>query len=752
MVFYLIKVLFEFLFYIVLFSRPEHRNHTSGVNKRVTDENEKMELPEVNVECKYLPTINDDIVYGESSKLFNKAYEIDGFVFTEEPFRRDDILQEFEIQNVRENAKFNDTDVRSNVLRFAIQETPYGIIINSNILVTDNNYHTIISDQEKCIVCDMQAESPGEHIKLDTHKANLEKYKPLNEYDGVIRKIDEEYYCSVCNRIFNKTLIDEHYNGKDHEDKTLYAINRASDVLDNFNLNNDKNEATAYHFDRNNVAWDASDETCNVDDCCVTSNVTNNNVINNVSGNSSDNGSDSSSRKLSYASIAKTPSTPKYIDIILNGQNVQVKFDAWHMILTTTQNKFTCMVCVGFYHISQKTKHCSDQTHLDKLSECETVKKYPKHIIRKINDRFYHCGNCNKLQLSTDIDDHVDFVHLKKQKTTQNNVIQTNENNEKNDVKNNVVSRNDRVIFNESNRNENQMPLNQNASMILSCYFIYVNQFYFTLRVSLISYNMVYKRPNDYHCFKCNCVLPELGMRRHIHEQSHIEKMAFTPFEPYFGVNLIRLINTTYHCCNCNVIVTKDNLTAHLTWQALHETKVDKKQRKIDLKSGIKQIDIELKKESFYTSNNESDIVILTHIEVKPNKNICLKKANKIIVYNDNAVKVSWDAWQSIYKKIDGYRCYMCQADVKNYEINAHISDGRHIYLIENTFERNYLPHLLRKVDENILNCLTCNMLVSSKEHIISKHINGKKHKDINISLKVNCANIPDSSEVIFKL
>ncbi|XP_047542899.1 uncharacterized protein LOC125075245 [Vanessa atalanta] len=883
-----------------------------------------MELPEVNVQCKYLPNINDDVAYGGSSKLFNKAYEIDGFVFTEEPFRKEDLLQEFEIQTVRENTKFNDTGERSNVLRFAIQETPHGIIINSNILVTDNNYHTIISDQGKCIVCGRQTENPGEHIKLDTHKANLEKYKPLNEYDGVIRKIDEEYYCSVCNRIFKKTLIDEHYNGKDHEDKTLYAINRASDVLNNFNLNNDENKATVYHFDRNNIACDASDETCSVDDRYVKNNVTKNNVISNVSENSSDNGSDSSSRKLSYASIAKTPSTPKYIDIILNGENVQVKFDAWHMILTTRRNEFTCMVCVGFYHVSQKAKHCSDQTHLDKLSKCENVKKYPKHIIRKINERFYHCGNCNQLQLCTDIDDHVDVVHLKKQKPTQNNVTQTNVNNENHVVKNNVISRNDRVIFNESNQNENQMPLNQNASTILSCYYIYVNQFYLTLRVSLISYNMVYKRPNDYYCFKCNCILPELGMRRHIHEQSHIEKLAFTPFEPYFGVNLIRLvnqsahcticnimfnvplitahindqmhrillnqaltvpynvitpsmppsmppidaatnqipiestsvihskmelqetkkniesnekktsddlkiesyngefvylkykntyakvtfnaynsllcigdgswycficaqvvfgllkdhiespehvlrlkefkfidkhvkhllrqINTTYHCCNCNVLVTKDDLPAHLTWQAFHETKIDKKQRKIDLKSGIKQIDIELKKESFYMSNNESDIVILTRIDVKPSKNIYLKKTNKIIIYNNKAVKVSWDAWQSIYKKIDGYRCYMCQADVKNYEINTHISDDKHIYLIENTFERNYLPHLLRKVNENILNCLTCDMLVSSKEHIISKHINGKKHKNINSSLNVNCANIPDSNEVIFKL
>ncbi|XP_046976060.1 uncharacterized protein LOC124542169 [Vanessa cardui] len=894
MVFYLIKVLFEFLFYIILFSRPEHRNDTSNVNKRVTDENDKMEIPEVTVECKYLP--NDDVfTYGGSSKLFNKAYEIDGYVFTEVPFRYETILQEFEIQTE------NTTDNRSNVLRFSIQETPHGIIINSNILVTENNYHTIISDQEKCVVCDMQVELPGEHIKLDTHKANLDKYKPLNEYDGVIRKINEEYYCSVCNVLFKKTHVDEHYNSINHEEKTLNAVNRASDVLDNINLNNEVNDQLNRY-----IACDDND-TCNVD--CVTSDVKSNvtnNVISNVSGNISDNSSDGSSRKLSYASIAKTPPTPKYIDIMLHGEKVQVKFDSWHMILSTRRNEFTCMACVGLYHISQKAKHCSEQTHLDKLGKCEIVMKYPKHFIRKINERYYHCGNCNELQLCSDIDDHIDFVHLKKQRTTKNN----DETIKNNVVKNNVISRNDTVTT-----NQNEI-LNQNSSMILSCCYIYINQFYCLLRVSLISYNMVYKRPNDYYCFKCNCVLPELGMRRHIHEQSHIEKLAITPFESYFGVNLIRLvnqsahcticnimfnvqlisahiydqmhrillkqalttpynippsishhqpidatnrvaieststnnskmelqnkesvetndlkiesytgefvylkfkntyakvtynaynsllcvgdgscycficsqivfgllkdhiespehvlrlkqfkfidknaqhllrqINTTYHCCNCNVMITKDDLSAHLTFQPFHETKIDKRQRKIDFKSGIKQIDIETKKESHYASNNESNIGIdiLTRIDVKPNNNIYLKKMNKIIIYKYTAVKISWDAWQSFYKKNDCYRCYMCQTDVKNYEISTHISNDKHIYLIENTFERNYLPDLLRKVDENILNCLTCGTLVSSKEHIISKHINGKKHKNIKSSLKVNCANIQDSNEDIFRL
>ncbi|XP_050360017.1 uncharacterized protein LOC126779894 isoform X6 [Nymphalis io] len=551
MVFYLIKVLFEFLFYLVLFSRPEHRNGTSGVNdkdaKPMTEENDKMALPEIYVECKYLPSIDKRIACTDNGQYFNKVYEIDGIVFKEEPSKDDDALQEFEIHTVEDNVTLKDTGNRPKVLLFSIQETPYGIIINSNILVPENSYHTIISDQEKCLVCDVPVELSGDHLKLDSHKDNLEKYQPLKEYDGVIRKINAKYYCAVCNVIFKKAVIDEHFSSTNHEAKTLFAINRASDVLYSFK-NDNLEKSTNYHFDWNKIrdVCDESDETtCAVDECVGTSNVTNDDVVKNVSDNDSDNGSDNvndrSSRTLSYAAVVKKYDTIKYKDIILDGRKVQVTFDSWHMILTTRKNEFYCMVCVGFHDIGDKADHCSDETHLNKLGNCETVERYTEHVVRKLNDRFYHCGICNQLQLNIDIDNHINIVHSKKNIQKNTNVTMQNTDKESQAVINNASDESTSVTCYEMNRNLNPMQMYENEPMVLSCCYIYVNQFNYTLRVSLIAYNMVCKRPDDYYCFKCNCCLTEFAMSCHIYKQAHIENLAFTPFEPCFGVNLIRL-------------------------------------------------------------------------------------------------------------------------------------------------------------------------------------------------------------------
>ncbi|XP_050360010.1 uncharacterized protein LOC126779894 isoform X2 [Nymphalis io] len=926
----------------------------------MTEENDKMALPEIYVECKYLPSIDKRIACTDNGQYFNKVYEIDGIVFKEEPSKDDDALQEFEIHTVEDNVTLKDTGNRPKVLLFSIQETPYGIIINSNILVPENSYHTIISDQEKCLVCDVPVELSGDHLKLDSHKDNLEKYQPLKEYDGVIRKINAKYYCAVCNVIFKKAVIDEHFSSTNHEAKTLFAINRASDVLYSFK-NDNLEKSTNYHFDWNKIrdVCDESDETtCAVDECVGTSNVTNDDVVKNVSDNDSDNGSDNvndrSSRTLSYAAVVKKYDTIKYKDIILDGRKVQVTFDSWHMILTTRKNEFYCMVCVGFHDIGDKADHCSDETHLNKLGNCETVERYTEHVVRKLNDRFYHCGICNQLQLNIDIDNHINIVHSKKNIQKNTNVTMQNTDKESQAVINNASDESTSVTCYEMNRNLNPMQMYENEPMVLSCCYIYVNQFNYTLRVSLIAYNMVCKRPDDYYCFKCNCCLTEFAMSCHIYKQAHIENLAFTPFEPCFGVNLIRLVNqkahctlcnilfdshlinvhindklhmfllneaigkpsnvntaiqptdmtnrneniesistndskmelretnvveakdktndskmelretnvveakdktndskmelretnvveakdktndskiecynsefvylkykntyakvtlnaynsvlsigdgtsycfvcskivfgllkdhienpdhvvsmkkfkfidksekhllrqnqTTFHCCNCNVIVSKSELSTHMSWQALRETKVDRKIRRNDLKSGIKQIVINLTKESCFDTEQKSNIEVVFRIDIKRNQNIDLKKTNKIIIHKGKAVKVCWDAWHSVHKKKDCYQCLMCQKDVKYYELSSHISNEQHKDAIKNTFQKNYLPNLLRKVDEQILNCLTCNMLVSSKDHIISKHISGKKHISTKNSLQIDCDNVPESKEDIFNL
>lgn len=79
-------------------------------------------------------------------------------------------------------------------LDVSIQETQYGLIINSIAFVPVNNWHSIVIEQNRtrCIVCDLPVGKPTDHIKLRSHKRNLDNYRPLNKYDSVLtRRVSE---------------------------------------------------------------------------------------------------------------------------------------------------------------------------------------------------------------------------------------------------------------------------------------------------------------------------------------------------------------------------------------------------------------------------------------------------------------------------------------------------------------------------------------------------------------------------------
>lgn len=153
-----------------------------------------------------------------------------------------------------------------------------------------------------------------------------------------------------------------------------------------------------------------------------------------------------------------------------------------------------------------------------------------------------------------------------------------------------------------------------------------------------------------------------------------------------------------YHCCTCNVVFSKKYLNSHLTWP-IQDVKTNKKMRKADFKSGIKLLHVQTQKEEIYLKMQESNIDIIGRIDIKPkSNNIEIKKENKIIILDSIVLKLSWDAWQGIVRKKNEIFCCLCDKDLKNFELNSHIYEEWHANALENTFEKQYFPNLIRKV------------------------------------------------------
>ncbi|KPJ00510.1 hypothetical protein RR46_07100 [Papilio xuthus] len=337
-----------------------------------------------------------DISIKEDNKLldinFNDKYVINGKIFNEKQFNDNSYLN-FETSDSKMADASISTDVAeeseassSTPLSLGIQKVPNGVIINSNVYLSDRNYHTIVSFDDGrgyCGVCEIDFEMDyQDHINNEEHLNNLKRNVPLCRYDlCIIRKLKENYHCGVCNQIFDMKKSNEHFSSKYHEDKLLFAVNRVSDIM--YDLNIHKENKDSYHFDAKSI-----------------------NNINN--GNDNDFGGFYDAYKLdtdhestdesisdmeeinnpfSYASMTKKPQiTPKFIEIEVDGKKMNVRFDSWHMVLTLKSNKYYCMVCKYDGHISLKIDHCVSEEHFSKLEKCIILKKYGDFLIRKVRE------------------------------------------------------------------------------------------------------------------------------------------------------------------------------------------------------------------------------------------------------------------------------------------------------------------------------------------------------------------------------
>ncbi|XP_068627214.1 uncharacterized protein [Battus philenor] len=504
-----------------------------------------------------------------------------------------------------------------------------GIMINSNVFLSEQNYHTLVSvnyETLKCTVCDAlcKTDSYQDHIRSEVHLTNLETHQPIEKYDlCVIRKIHNAYHCGVCNEVIHLDAIDNHIETKSHENKLLFSMNKVSDITHDLNRSKNKTDLDCYHFNSRSIYENDFKDDENSEGF-YDMYLPDKRYIDEYENQSTDeclSDEGENINQFSYASIARTPkATPKFLEKKIGGSVFKVNFDSWHMILVLKSNKFYCMACKKDYHISLRSEHCFDDIHLKKLRNCSRVIKYTGYLIRKVDNNLYHCAHCNNLRPISDIEEHIEAKHqirnkkhpnevktptgniievktpkenITEVKTPKENIIEVKTPKENIIKDKSDVHKFDEVIETKSSNVINDNCINNKSEIDGEIKELYIFCAKFT--ISLLSYNMIVHVENEYFCSACDVVLYPADVAKHITYVSHIENLNRRPFIYDLNANLIRsgISNIYLHCSICNVLVENDLINKHIMETAhvdsLNKTKTSRTRSKRKLNRDVNQ-------------------------------------------------------------------------------------------------------------------------------------------------------------------
>ncbi|XP_047522251.1 uncharacterized protein LOC125061095 isoform X2 [Pieris napi] len=375
-------------------------------------------------------------------------YNINGKVFTIQNDDNDDYYK-FEVVSDTDSLGESSSGLldkdECKFLPVSIKTTLYGIIVNDEIIVPINNWHTIIKleDHIWCCVClDIDADAIT-HIKSDMHIKSMKQYQPLDRFDlNLVRLIDQYYHCAVCNESFHKSE-EYHFDSESHENKILYAINHCSDVQDMRNIDKltypfdplfahlyDSSqpqsfessiphsvEPSHYHSIKHspNDSPSVSSSSSRADYVESVSITSESGIDFNENDGFYDINWENKPVERSYASVAAA--VPKLFFINWFGKKCKIEKDAWNMIIKIKNHIIYCMACKIIADVHQKRDHCLEKTHIKNLKLCTPVEKYKNYVIRKVDEKFHHCANCNNLQVEDMVAEHIEKAHKQKPKT-----------------------------------------------------------------------------------------------------------------------------------------------------------------------------------------------------------------------------------------------------------------------------------------------------------------------------------------------
>ncbi|XP_048002940.1 uncharacterized protein LOC125239412 [Leguminivora glycinivorella] len=536
----------------------------SWVMPKISKENKEKKSDYIdNILLKATDYTIDNGIFGQNQ------YIINGRVFKENI--KVSKYKEFELYKVKmdEYADSSGVSIDDDThLQLTLELVPNGFIINSNVFLTHQQWHTIhlvSEDFHRCAVCEVYCDATN-HMGCSQHLEKMQRYKPLHKYDLTItRKINSNYHCGVCNTVFDQSLKNQHYSSKTHEDKLLFAINRVSDIMYDFNIHNNNNneKKDSYYFNIKHNQIIHEPEIDDEDDEIIENKYYNydENDWYPLNDDYSDDDEPALNLEFSYAAMAKKPKSddlPDVLEVDLGNKKVTIKFNSWNMLIRPMANRFYCMACKELDHIRKRAEHCNSEGHLARLNECTVVEEYEKHFVRRVDDKCYHCGHCNNLQLINVMDDHIRSVHnhpttvssllnsphkkiihstpTKKEKTEVANINESN-------ISPEVIKIDPAKVF------EGLKAANTNLDDIIIC------TFGSTLKISKLAFNIICQGENDYYCGICEVNIDKGALRGHLSDARHLTKLVHTPFIHAFNVHLFREIRDALHCGLCNELV-----------------------------------------------------------------------------------------------------------------------------------------------------------------------------------------------------
>ncbi|RVE44480.1 hypothetical protein evm_010884 [Chilo suppressalis] len=408
-------------------------------------------------------------------------------------------------------------------------------------------------------------------------------------------------------------------------------------------------------------------------------------------------------------------------------------------ILNTPNNTTVCVASIN-KNVNDKTLG-KDQTKPDlvsKTKELHTQKtpedKYKKEEIVDVEE-----NKAENLNVCSDSSESVvcleSAVYLKKELNTQ----KTTE----------AKYKKEKIVDVEENKADNFNVSCDSLESVVdleSAVYLKLNSAY--LKITFTSFNtLVPIGDGNRHCFVCNAKVDPQSIKKHVESRIHVKNIN----ECYFldmceGVPL-RQVYTTFHCGICNALMPRSNIKDHLVWTEhtikMEATKLSKRVRKIEIKSGTPVHEVKIAKEIAYEHHEEPASKILRYIQIVDKVNI--EKKYKMISINEDILKVPMSSWHSVVRVKQGYRCSMCQKEMKDEK--AHVKTQEHLKRVHYPFVKKHLADLIREVNNNILHCVICNAEVANVSNVILTHIGGKKHKKKYIFIKEFSANTNSYSD-----
>ncbi|CAH4033167.1 unnamed protein product [Pieris brassicae] len=529
-------------------------------------------------------------------------YNINGEVFTMQNDDNDD-YDKFEVvsdtDSLGESSTLDKEECK--FLPVSIKKTLYGIIVNDAILLPINNWNTIITldDHIWCCVClDLDADAIS-HIKSDMHIKSMNEYQPLDKFDlNLVRLIDQHYHCAVCNESFHKSE-ENHFDSESHENKILYAINHCSDVQDMNNIDQltyPFDPSFAHLFDSSqpqsfgssvphslepshshsiehspNESPSVSSSHSRADYVESVSSTSESGIDFNENDGLNDINWDNKPIELSYASVAAA--VPKLFFINWFGTKYKIDNDAWNMIIMIKSQKIYCMACKKIDDVQQKLYHCSGKAHIENLKLCTPVEKYKNYIIRKVDEKFYHCANCNNLQLESTVAHHIERTHKQKPKPLLTTGVPRNPRSEIQNEKER------KIISNSMQMNSNKYKVTKEKFQEITVTKSKGQQINDTQNQAINEIEIKSQAINEIEIQgqAINEIKIQGQKANHLKDDVHIFLMQ-RMFIPNMGVNLIRIINVLLengnvrlngglHCALCHFVMNNNSLelNKHIT-------------------------------------------------------------------------------------------------------------------------------------------------------------------------------------------